>query len=201
MFLCLFPIVATCLLFWSAFHDHLDHDDNHPSAPHRWRNCGSSPTEAKLRGCRFDILSFAWQTPECFDGELMDDFIAHDNWKFYAHFNSTETVVELAAALEGDRSLYVDWEYHITHCTFMWRQMHRAYTVKGFIDSHLDDYHHTLHCQRTLLDRETGLGMVNVIAALKYPDCRKISGSEAGSEEGLEKGLEAQRHGKSVYFV
>ncbi|KAL2132721.1 hypothetical protein VTI74DRAFT_3459 [Chaetomium olivicolor] len=159
---------------------------------------------ARSRGCRFDILSFAWQTPECYDEELLDEFLRYDDWQFYAHPGGTddddddnnsshnttlpEEVVDLATALEGRRTLYVDWKYHVAHCTFMWRQMHRAYARRGYIDSHLDDYAHTLHCQRTLLDRETPLHRVVVVAALKYPECRRIGGAEGRAPFSSSKG-------------
>ena len=171
----LFPTIATCLVLWSAFYARFPPRAHSPT-PSRWTTCGSSPTRARARGCRFDILSFAWQTAECYDDDLMQEFIRYDNWTFYAHFNSTETVVDTAIALEGNRGLYVDWKYHITHCTFMWRQMYRAYSLRGYIDSHLDNYNHTLHCQRTMLERDTPLESVVVVGALKYPECRKISG-------------------------
>ncbi|GAB1312306.1 hypothetical protein MFIFM68171_02516 [Madurella fahalii] len=188
--LCLLPVVATCLVLWGVLytwrlqhpstpHHHHHHQHHHqwpPAAVHRHTTCGSSPADARSRGCRFDILSFAWQTPECYDDELMEEFIRHDAWQFYVRPNRTDGVVDLATALQGQRTLYVDWRYHVTHCTFMWRQMHRAYALRGYIDSHLDSYAHTLHCQRVFLDMETPLGMVNVVAELKYPECRRIWG-------------------------
>ncbi|KAK5652846.1 hypothetical protein OQA88_9512 [Cercophora sp. LCS_1] len=146
-----------------------------PPSP-RHTSCGNTPTETRARNCRFDILSFAWQTPECYDAELMSDFIAYPDsaWLFYRDDNSTSDVVSLEQALQGDESLWVDWYYHIVHCTFIWRQMHRAYEVRGWIDSHLDSYRHTLHCQKTLLDRDTDMGRVNVAAVVKYPTCRRV---------------------------
>jgi hypothetical protein len=110
----------------------------------------------------------------------MQDFIHYGGggnstrWQFYTHPNRTDSVVSLASALEGQRTLYVDWGYHVTHCTFVWRQMHRAYAVRGYLDSHLERYEHTLHCQGVLLEREVGWGVVNVVAEVKYPGCRKI---------------------------
>ena len=195
--LVLLPLVTACLTLWAVLHAwHLElsststyhhHNNQHhlaSSSPHAlkpYTNCGSSPSEAQSRGCRFDILSFAWQTPECYDAELMEQFIAYDNWTFYTETdaNTTDTemtreTVDLATALEGHRTLYVDWKYHVTHCTFIWRQMHRAYMIRGYIDNHVDDYRHTLHCQKTLLEKETPWDSVTVVASPKYPECRKI---------------------------
>ncbi|KXX82727.1 hypothetical protein MMYC01_200858 [Madurella mycetomatis] len=171
--LCLLPAFATSLALWGVLHAwrnelssipyHHQRCQGSSTKPHRLTACGSTPADAEARGCRFDILSFAWQTPECYDDELMEEFIRYDKWQFYAQPNRTDVVVDLATALRGKRTLYVDWKYHVTHCTFMWRQMHRAYALRGYIDSHLDSYEHTLHCQRVLMDTETPLGMNSAI--------------------------------------
>jgi hypothetical protein len=123
----------------------------------------------------------------------MQDFIRYDNWQFYARPNRTDERVDLSTALEGQRTLYVDWKYHVTHCTFMWRQMHRAYALRGYIDSHLDNYKHTLHCQWVLIETDTPLEVVNVVAALKYPECRKI-GRDGWKHRGEEGSFEASDH-------
>ena len=274
------------------------HSSN-PITP-KYTNCGTSPEEARSRNCSFDILSFAWQTPECYDGELMRDFVEYmrENWGgdlvFYVRPDDdifidsnqdgnidntdldtdtgtgadTETInnntktegntkgdtdnnntkdgdtnntttekeeekekereakekptIPLEAALQGSISpLFVNWRFHVVHCTFMYRQLHRAYhhhhnhhhspypshhypsTVvtpgkddednktdengregekqKGYIDSHLDAYAHTLHCQRALLDDTIPMGRVSVVAEVKYPECLEIGGVEWAS--------------------
>jgi hypothetical protein len=195
--LCLLPLLTTFLALWAVLrtwhiqlspsisHHHNYHQ--HPKAQtHRWTTCGTTPAIARARNCRFDILSFAWQTPECYDDELMTAFLQHHPWQFYAHPNRTDEVVSLDVALQGEQTLYVDWEYHVAHCTFMWRQMHRAYALRGFVDSHLDAYKHTLHCQGVLLKKGVPGGTVNVVAAVKYPDCREVGATGWMSRGELE---------------
>jgi hypothetical protein len=49
--------------------------------------------------------------------------------------------------------------------------------LRGYIDSHLDSYRHTLHCQRVLLTDNMGarpMKTVNVVAELKYPECKQV---------------------------
>jgi hypothetical protein len=36
--------------------------------------CGSYPAEAKALGCQFDIISFCWLPPRCYDAELSHTF-------------------------------------------------------------------------------------------------------------------------------
>ena len=151
-----------------------------PPTSTRQANCGSSPASARARGCHFDILSYAWQTLECFDADLMSEFTSfNQNWTFYTHLNDTTDPVNIVEAMEGDKQvLYVDWQFHVVHCTFVWRQMHRALAGRGYIDSHVGSYKHTMHCQKVLLDRETGMDSVVVVAGLKYPECWEVGGNE-----------------------
>ncbi|KAK5632499.1 hypothetical protein RRF57_008213 [Xylaria bambusicola] len=46
--------------------------------------CGSTPEEAKARGCHFDTISFCWLPSECYDRKLVDSFEATRNWHYYA---------------------------------------------------------------------------------------------------------------------
>ncbi|KAF2163039.1 hypothetical protein M409DRAFT_26485 [Zasmidium cellare ATCC 36951] len=141
-----------------------------------WTSCGNDPATAKSRGCSFDLLSFAWQTPECYDTSLMDEFASwnHDSdWNFYNDPNYTEPVSQQIAS-QGERGpLFVKWDYHVVHCTFMWRQMHRAYE-KGWIDSHLANYNHTLHCQKMILMSPEDAVKKPVMARLIYPECLRV---------------------------
>ena len=95
-----------------------------------WIDCGGSPEEARSRGCKFDLLSFAWQTSECYDHELLEEFLAYEEWQFFKGKGGNETV-PLEVARRGEQTLYATETYHFVHCTFMWMQMHRAFTVLG----------------------------------------------------------------------
>jgi hypothetical protein len=141
------------------------------SAP-TWPSCGDTPEIARQRGCSFDLISFAWQTPECYDSDLVSEFANWDRWSFYTDSHGNVTISEVAA-LAGERSLWVTWNYHIVHCTFMWRQMHRAYK-RGWIDAHLRSYNHTLHCQEMLLKKGVEGTDVGTTAGLIYPVCDSV---------------------------
>ncbi|KIX02314.1 uncharacterized protein Z518_08255 [Rhinocladiella mackenziei CBS 650.93] len=140
-----------------------------------WQTCGSTPSDALARGCSFDTLSFAWQTPECYDAELMAEWestVRTNGWKYYADITGKRPV-SYEAAFGGTNDLWVEWDLHVTHCTFMWRQMHRAFTQKGFIDSHLNSYNHTLHCQ-SVLTEEHDSWLADTAARVRYPRCERV---------------------------
>jgi len=144
------------------------HRERHPL----WSSCGSTPEVARQRMCSFDLISFAWQMPECYDSTLISDFATWDEWLFYTEMYGNVTVPQ-NIVLVGEQSLWVTWRYHIVHCTFMWRQMQRAYE-RGWIDTHLHAYNHTLHCQSTLLERGIEDTEVITYAKVIYPACERV---------------------------
>lgn len=146
------------------------------SSPPEFTQCGTSPAEARSRGCFFDVISFAWQTPLCYDPSLMEEFLAVHNWTFYTDF-TTAVAVPLETVLLGEANLMVTWQYHITHCGFLYLQMHRAFE-NGYIDSHLHSYKHSEHCRNMIMR----IGIPNTVkdedvftrANLLYPTCDKV---------------------------
>ena len=52
----------------------------------------------------------------------------------------------------------------------MWLQMHRAYMERGYIDDHLNRYHHTLHCQEITL-HDMPLTNISTVGKILYPNC------------------------------
>jgi hypothetical protein len=100
----------------------------------RWKSCGDNPQTALERGRSFDLISFAWQTPECYDAEIVKGFITHnepDGWTFYDEMDRNVAVSQETATL-GLQNLGVSWRHHVVHCTYAWRQMHRAFK-RGWI--------------------------------------------------------------------
>jgi len=151
-------------------------------------SCGTNPAEARARNCSFDILSFAWQTPECYDEPLLSDFLSYDltdgptGWTFWTEPNRNVSISR-ETVMAGEIDAFVTWRYHIVHCTFMWRQMHRAFE-RGWIDSHSRNYNHTLHCQNTLLEKDIPDELVTVWGHVIYPVCEKVSLERGKSVRG-----------------
>ncbi|KUI68148.1 hypothetical protein VM1G_03641 [Cytospora mali] len=143
---------------------------DHPGQT-RHVGCGNSTAEAQAAGCKFDILSYTWVQPACFDQELMYEFLGRANWRWYP---DEETVQELTVneVANGQREyVYVTWEYYMTHCTYMWKKMHRSLMTSRSLDSYIFDYRHTEQCEMVLLDREHQLDSRSVMLVSKYPSC------------------------------
>jgi len=138
--------------------------------PHR---CGNSSDDARALGCHFDIMSFTWSHPRCFDKKLMDEFLSLKNWTWWDETdqNDGKPVPFKEVSLGQHTRLYVSWEYHITHCTFMWKKMHRAVLAGRPLDSYVGRIEHTMHCTKTLLERNWALDDRNTIIRMKFPEC------------------------------
>jgi hypothetical protein len=141
-----------------------------------WTDCGNSSDSALSRGCHFDVMSFSWSLPDCFDEELMEQFLRHRDWHWYREDGGEVSAWDVRAGPFD--YLFVSQEYHVVHCTFMWRKMHRAVLARRKIDSYVGNYTHTVHCEKRLYDREallrSGPGFdseVNTVIVTKYPTC------------------------------
>ncbi|KAL9107113.1 MAG: hypothetical protein Q9227_007979 [Pyrenula ochraceoflavens] len=119
-------------------------------------DCGSSHTveEARSKGCLFDPMSWLWVRPECYDKELIDNFMARTDWSWHTEWNLTaESQVPLDVVFRGDHpQLYTSKKYHSIHCTYMWQKMHKALMEHRPVDTDLTNWHHTWHCEQVLLD-------------------------------------------------
>lgn len=133
--------------------------------------CGNSSSEALSLGCSFDIISFAWLPARCFDQELVNQFLAIRDWKWYLDTEGQQTV-DLASVAAGQyEQLYVTQEYHMYHCTYMWRKMHRALLAGNVVDGYIGDIHHTAHCEMQILDRSRPLDAISTSIYTKYASC------------------------------
>ena len=134
-------------------------------------SCGSSPSEALACDCHFDVMSFSWLPLRCFDPELMEQFISSGNWTWYADTNGTTIVPYESVATGGHDRLFVTQEFHLYHCTYMWRKMHRAVLSATPLDGYIGDYHHTSHCEGQLVRRGDNSADINTSIYTKYAEC------------------------------
>ena len=137
--------------------------------------CGSTPAEARAAGCLFDPNSFLWSHPRCYNAELVEEFLAARNWTWYAD-PTLERVLSLDEVKTGEFDLVVvNMEYHVQHCLFMFKMMHRQALGplgKMAVDSYLSSYNHTSHCAHIAGEqRDVPGNIMNTKIHLKYPDC------------------------------
>ena len=91
--------------------------------------------------------------------------------------NGTETdEVSLQALLDhgehwGVKYVFTDWEWHLTHCVYIWRRMHRQLLSGGLVDGYLAQMEHTLHCGDKLLKVVPPGWQMRTRVWVKYPSC------------------------------
>lgn len=137
--------------------------------------CGEDAAEARARGCRFDVMGFLWLPEQCYDQELIDEFVAMREWRFFTDKNKTE-LVSMEQAKTGEYPiLYVSHEYHVRHCTLIWRKMHRALLAPdglASVDGYMGNYGHTMHCEHMLIDwKDRPLELINTGLVRQFPSC------------------------------
>ncbi|KAF4847493.1 hypothetical protein CGCSCA4_v005603 [Colletotrichum siamense] len=143
--------------------------------------CGATPSAARAAGCLFDLISFNWLPPACHDAALASTFEAElraaGELAWYRDMNRTAPLTRDQIMTGEYTGVYVSLAHHLRHCTAMWRRMHRALMQGGGglgrVDSYIWGYHHTLHCEETLLGRrnETEAEVFTTEVRIKYPDC------------------------------
>jgi len=151
--------------------------DSLTGLPRSWSHgdCGNSPPDAEARGCRFDIVLHSWLPADCItpeddaDAELM---YAGRDWEWHL---GNGTAVTLDSVRTGQFSfVHTSFDWHVTHCMYVWKRMHRAMMDSGRrIDSYTINYHHTTHCAEMIGGGETGVGMKDAGSKIfaKYPVC------------------------------
>ena len=127
-------------------------------------NCGNSVNEARANGCKFDPLAFAWLPSHCRDEELTYEFERQGTgpdgrWLYWADDNRTTELsaeeISLLADNPTDR-FYTSWEWHVEHCFFYWRKLHRSRFTGVTLEKRFDSEGHIGHCKKLILNGGRG---------------------------------------------
>ncbi|KAJ5958815.1 uncharacterized protein N7479_005965 [Penicillium vulpinum] len=137
-------------------------------------DCGSSPSEARHRDCIFDAMEFAWLPRQCFDPELQERFLSLREWVWYLDQAGTVPADGKLVLSGFYEELYATQEYHVFHCTYMWRKIHQALLDGSLIDGYIGDTHHTAHCERQIATFwDLNLNDTSTPVYVKYANCPK----------------------------
>ena len=140
-------------------------------------HCGTTPQEAQERGCFWDILSFGWSHPDCFDKEESDRWFAeYGPWEWHM---GPEKPSNLSASqplsLEELPYAPVVWTtqgYHIVHCLYVLKMIHVAGMRNASVTNEGIELGHTEHCIKLVGNPEfVDYGTVNTIVHLLFVQC------------------------------
>lgn len=143
------------------------------TAPPQQHSCGASPESAAEAGCTFDLIAFAWAQPACSDEELMHEFLARKEWRWWADAEGAEDVPGEEVALGSREQVFVSWEFQLQQCVYLWKKMQRAVVAKAPLDSWTLDAEHTARCGEMLLDQKRLADGGNTMIETKYTTCHE----------------------------
>jgi hypothetical protein len=137
--------------------------------------CGSSPAEARARGCRFDVILYSWVPPPCHDEQLQQAYLdqRESEWYLVRGGGDGQKVSQERAASGEEPGLWLPWAYHDYHCQFILKMMTRILrnTSMG-IPGRLLEYYHTDHCINVLKGIEHQPKVdISTLVSLNYSTC------------------------------
>lgn len=151
-----------------------------PSSPKpRYDHCGTTADEARARGCVFETTGFAWLPKECLDPTTEREFLDYlsaNNMNLYHDFNATSEVSMNQVRLGDGPGFFVRQKYHLTHCLFLIKKMHRAVEQGRPVDGLIMPAHHTEHCVHQLLQPKTFREHEIQFSYTKFPYCGRPGG-------------------------
>jgi len=130
--------------------------------------CGSTPEEARERGCIFDVMMQLWCPAECYDGNLSERFLASGKWTWWADAGATTVISDEDMKLGEHDRVYVSADYHKQHCIFAWEKLVRALRNKWPLIEQLISVDHAMHCQHKTL---AAIDAKGAIAPKGYTKC------------------------------
>jgi len=175
-------ILSSLLWLMAWIHHSQAHNELAPLPPKLTTNCGWNYTSAIANKCKFQLWSYSWVPPDCFDRKLNDDFLAlraEEDWHYYSSL-SPITPVPLESVLEGNRNdLMSTWGQHFWHCAFYQRKFFRvvqdndgARTSTLKMTNRDLEEHHGIHCQEWLANpKKYPWDKVNINLTVGYHFC------------------------------
>ncbi|KAK8041684.1 hypothetical protein PG993_006207 [Apiospora rasikravindrae] len=129
-----------------------------PPAEDGGKQCGSSPDEARERGCLFEPQLSAWVPSQCGWRDVVDEFQEHFGdmhveWPWFWDKNVTRRVLpgpEGVGRLQAGNFSVAYTTYHQSHdlhCLYCWRKV--SYALEhgfGWMDARCHQFYHARHC-------------------------------------------------------
>ncbi|RDW59543.1 hypothetical protein BP6252_12630 [Coleophoma cylindrospora] len=123
--------------------------------------CGNSIAEAEALGCVYDTVSVHWLPPHCHDAEVTKEFNhagpgPDGQWYYYTDKEGTGlfTIEDLGSMFHTNGSFWVTHEWHIAHCTYLWRKQSRSRSTGITFEKVWDTPGHIAHCEKMFRRRD-----------------------------------------------
>ncbi|KAG6121590.1 hypothetical protein E4U14_001675 [Claviceps sp. LM454 group G7] len=120
--------------------------------------CGSTLEEAQALHCEYVPMASAWLPPHCRDPAIEGEFDTlgpnpDGTWNYFADSNMSEPLSrgQVAELVRSDGRYYTSWEWHVVHCLFYWRKLHRAQFSEVTMEPRFNTDGHIHHCSKLIL--------------------------------------------------
>ena len=141
--------------------------------------CGNSPEGAKALGCIFDPMSWHWTREECLYKEGSEYSQAKGPWSYYRDANHTEPLhLPDAKSMSTERLVYSEYSWHVEHCVYVMKALHRAAMVDKWIPEETASWPHTLHCMKVIEMMGTPPKTLNTRIEMQFLACVKFESKE-----------------------
>ncbi|KAH7139074.1 hypothetical protein B0J11DRAFT_516017 [Dendryphion nanum] len=141
--------------------------------------CGTNPEEAKSLGCIFDPMNWHWTRPECFYEKGSEYAQAKGPWTYYRDSNFTEQLVlPDAHAMSTVRVMYTEHSWHLQHCVYALKSLHRAAMMDKWIPEEAASWPHSLHCMKVFEMMGTPAKTLNTRVDMQFLACVKFESNK-----------------------
>lgn len=125
--------------------------DVHVGGTKKYQHCGKSPEEAMALGCEWDIMSFGWVHPACFNKAESEEWAAkYGPWEWYPALNSSKSEAIPPEDLPHSRLVFTQQGYHVVHCLYIWKLIHLAGMNHHLVTNEGIPFQHTEHCVKMI---------------------------------------------------
>lgn len=118
-----------------------------------YTDCGSTPDEARSKGCHYEPMQRAWIPPECWFSEPDEEYNVFRDRMWYQDTNLT-IPADIDGMESGDVRLAYTRYWHDEHCAYVLRKLALAVSLqKKMINFVPANIKHANHCSRTIAER------------------------------------------------
>lgn len=132
-------VLFVILLMQQQRHQHLESEPgtnlNTTTTPIRWKDCGSSASEARAENFRFDLILTTWLHVSCIDTPLMERYLSAGQYSWFSGRSLTIPVADSVVRLGEHEHVYVRKDFHFSHCAYVWEMQMRAFRRGKEIDN------------------------------------------------------------------
>jgi hypothetical protein len=152
--------------------EHVEGEINSPSSlAGKILDCGHSPSEARAKGCVYDVMMQDWVPEPCYDSVLTEKYLAEGNWTWYGDGDGNTTISDEDIRKGEHGAAWMSTSYHKAHCVFSWLKIVRALRNDRGISQELLSYDHVLHCSHGALKAKSDDERLSVRAPTNYAKC------------------------------